>query len=111
MSRLLAELADGSVLPLSECDWIMWAPCGCPSGVAMASVGGRTLATEESVWLDWYDHRADRRKAQGQGFRLELVAHADYAERLLPLFLSACPHAPQWGIGGRPAPPGQATLY
>lgn len=114
MPRLLVELNDG-VFPLEKCDWVMWAPCGCPSGVTVASYGSgahlRVLASEEDLWLDWYDTAKERRKAREQGFHPELVSHQDYVARISPLMQGPCKHDPQWGIGSKKVPVGQASLY
>lgn len=105
------ELDDGQVLPLADCDWIMWAPCGCACGVTVAEFrDGEALTTAEAVWKDWYPNARERLKRREQGFTLTLISHARYAEEVLPKFQGDCPHTPTWGIPARRQTIGQTTL-
>lgn len=87
MVRLLAEI-DGLAVPLSDCDWVMWSPCGCPVGVTVA----RYAATEEAAWKAFYDRKRDSDRAQRQGYRIELVTHARWGTEIKHLMTGRCPH-------------------
>jgi hypothetical protein len=85
--RLLAEI-DGHAVPLSDCDWVKWAPCGCPVGVTVA----RLAVTEEEAWKAFYDRKRDIDRAQRRGYRMELVTHARWGAEVKHLMASPCPH-------------------
>lgn len=85
--RLLAEI-DGLAVPLSDCDWVKWAPCGCPTGVTVA----RYAVTEAEAWKAFYDRKRDIDRAQRQGYRMELVTHARWGAEIKPKMTTRCPH-------------------
>lgn len=93
--RLLAEI-DGQTVPLSECDWVKWAPCGCPVGVTVA----RYAATEHDAWKAFYDRKRDIDRAQRQGYSMELVTHARWGAQVMHLMTSPCPHKETGKEGG-----------
>lgn len=91
MTRLLVEI-DGETLPLRSCDWVKWAPCGCPVGVSVAGEG--LAVTEDDAWRSFYDRKRDSDRARRQGYRMELIPHARYGTEIMPRMLASCPHAP-----------------
>ena len=86
---LHAEIS-GQLVPLSDCDWVKWAPCGCPVGVARA--GEDFAVTEEDAWSEFYDRKRDSDRARRAGARMELVTQARWAAEIMPLMLARCQH-------------------
>lgn len=87
--RLHAEIG-GQMVPLSKCDWVRWAPCGCPTGVSL--VGEGFAVTEEDAWREFYDRKRDADRAQKAGHRMELVTHERWSAEIKPLMMAPCPH-------------------
>jgi hypothetical protein len=89
MPELMVEI-DGQLLPLTNCTWITWAPCGCPCGALTAAFGDEAFATEQQAWQEQYPLKRERDKYQRQGYRLELMSWERY---LAEVDLAAkCPH-------------------
>lgn len=86
--RLLAEI-DGKAVPLAACDWVLWAPCGCPTGVAVAR---EEVVTEAAAWKVFFDTKREGDKRQRLGFRLELMTHARWSAEVCDLMRTRCPH-------------------
>jgi hypothetical protein len=80
MSVFLA--VDGKPVPIEDCSWYYYAPCGCCYGATIAQSGGRVLATEEDAWRDFWSRSDQRRKKQAAGYRFEIGLLAD-AQKLL----------------------------
>lgn len=87
MPDLLVEL-DGKTVPLTACQYVLWAECGCPQGVAVA---GSDIVTEEHAWKLFFDLKRDREKAK-KTRRLELMTHARYRAEVSALMIRPCPH-------------------
>lgn len=91
MPELLVVIDDKPV-PLNDCAWVEYAPCGCAVSVILAAMsdGSRALTTEDHVRHHLDPKKRDRDKAIRQGYRLELMtmdryrAEVDLAVR--------CPH-------------------
>ena len=90
--RLLAEI-DGAVIPLDKCDWVLWAPCGCPCGVTLASYA----PTEDDAWKTLYDYKREITKAQKQGCHLELMTHERWGREVMPAMQARCTHTAKGG--------------
>ncbi|MFJ9740874.1 hypothetical protein [Streptomyces sp. NPDC101166] len=91
MPELLIRLNDQTV-PLHDCCWIEWAPCGCAVSVVMAAMddGSRALPTEDAARRHLEPNKRNRDKQIRQGYRLELMAMDRYrAEVDLAI---RCPH-------------------
>jgi len=86
---LHAEI-DGQMIPLRKCDWVKWAPCGCPVGVSVAGEG--FVVTEDDAWKEFYDRKRDADRARRQGYRMELVTHARWGAEIMPQMTAPCPH-------------------
>ena len=80
----------GEDVPLNDCDWVLWNPCGCPRGVAMA----RYFRTEDAAWLSFFGtwKAASLAQRNEQGLRVELMTHERYSAEVFPLMTGACPH-------------------
>lgn len=91
MPELLVVIDDKPV-PLHDCAWVEYAPCGCAVSVILAAMtdGSHALTTEDQVRCHLDPKKRDRDKAIRQGYRLELMtmdryrAEVDLAVR--------CPH-------------------
>lgn len=91
MPELLIRLNDQTV-PLHDCCWVEWAPCGCAVSVVMAAMrdGSRALTTEDAARRQLEPRKRDRDKQIRQGYRLELMTMDRYrAEVDLAI---RCPH-------------------
>ena len=88
---LHAEI-DGQMVPLRQCDWVKWAPCGCPVGLAVAGEG--YAVTEQDAWKEFYDRKRDADRARRAGYRIELVTHTRWGAEIMPLMTAPCPHRP-----------------
>jgi hypothetical protein len=86
-ATLLADIG-GEHVPLSQCDWVLWAKCGCPRGVASAICA----TTEDEAWRMFFDYKREIDKAKRKGLRLELVTHKRWSDELLALHMAPCPH-------------------
>jgi hypothetical protein len=84
----LAAEIDGQYVPLAKCDWVKFAPCGCPTGVCIASYA----PTEEQAWKEFYEYARDRAKARRDGYRLELMSHERYSREVYPRMKAGCSH-------------------
>jgi hypothetical protein len=88
MPELLVRIEDKTI-PLHDCTWVEYAPCGCAVSVVMSD-GSRALPTEDDARRHLAPKKRDRDKAIRQGYRLELMtmdryrAEVDLAVR--------CPH-------------------
>jgi hypothetical protein len=85
--RLYAEI-DGKPVPLDECDWVLWAACGCPRGVTV----GWSSPTEDAAWKAFFDRKREIDAAKRKGLRLELVTHRRWSDEILALHMAPCPH-------------------
>lgn len=91
MTALLVQV-DGKTLPLTDCCWIEYRPCGCPCSALTADWGDgeNTFATEAQTRKHLSPTKRERDKAAREGYRLELLswdryrAEIDHAAR--------CPH-------------------
>ncbi|MFJ2676340.1 hypothetical protein [Streptomyces sp. NPDC087525] len=90
MPELMVQI-DGQTVPLGNCVWITWAPCGCPCGVLNAAFGDEVFATEEQAWREKFPTKRERDKYQRQGYHLELMGWDRY-RRDIDL-AARCPHA------------------
>lgn len=91
--NLLAEIG-GQQVPLTDCDWVLWGPCGCPFGVTVGATknGSIVHATEESAWRSFYDTLRDIRKALRRGEHLELITHARWSAEVADRMKVRCTH-------------------
>ena len=90
MTGTLCALIDGNPVPLSECDYVMLAACGCPVGMTLA--GERfSVITEADAWKALGYSKTGAERERRLGFRMELMTHARNVIEVLPLF-GKCPH-------------------
>ena len=87
---LLVQIND-QTLPLTECVWITWAPCGCPCGALTAAYGDTAHATEEQALNAIYETKRERTKYVKQGYRVELMGWDRYRAEID--LTGKCPHA------------------
>lgn len=86
--RLFVEI-DGKNVPLDQCDWVMWASCGCPVGVTV----GRLSPTEEAAWKEFYPSKRERDRKRRLGLRMELVTHERWRTEIAEAMKGPCPHS------------------
>lgn len=89
MPELMVQI-DGQTLPLTDCVWITWAPCGCPVGALTAAYGDEAHATEQQAWQEKYPLKRERDRYQRQGYRLELMGWPRYRAEIN--LAARCPH-------------------
>lgn len=91
MPELLVRIDDKTV-PLHDCAWVEYAPCGCAVSVMVAAMrdGTRALATEDDARRHLDPKKRDRDKAIRQGYRLELMTMDRYRTEVD--LAVRCPH-------------------
>ena len=94
MTITLSATIDGKHVPLTDCDWVPWRPCGCPQGVSRAATShGVYAADEDAAWKEFYDLKRDRVQAQRKGLRMELMSHERYCREVSDRMKVRCDHA------------------
>ena len=84
---------EGQRVPLGSCDWVLWAPCGCPCGVSMAATKhGVRAGDEDAAWRCFYDTKREVARAQREGYRVELMSHNRYSSEVYSRMTVRCPH-------------------
>lgn len=89
--KLMVEL-DGVTVPLADCDYVLWKPCGCPRGVSVARLD---VVTEDDAWKSFFPTKRERERVQRQGHRMELMTHTRYLAEVYELMRAKCPHGQQ----------------
>jgi hypothetical protein len=84
-------LVDGTPVSLSDCDWVLFGPCGCAEGLHVAAYRDGTVAAadEEAAWLAFYERKRERDKARRDGHRVVLMTHDRCRAEVT---LAHCPH-------------------
>lgn len=107
MPELMVKLDNEATVPLRSCDWVFYAPCGCPRGVMMAVVGDEVSHDEDSAFLHFF-YEGNKREAlalakreRGRGVTARLVSHDQYKAEVYPAMLVKCTHRP--GLGASDA--------
>jgi hypothetical protein len=96
-TAFLVEI-DGKPHPIDDCSWLMFAPCGCMSGICMMH---EDTMSEEQAWVSFEPNAEQRRRDQKAGFGV--VAGLRTAVKDLG---DKCPHTPTWGVAKTPIPDG-----
>jgi len=87
--RLMVEL-DGATVPLDDCEYVLWNPCGCPRGVTICRYG---VVSEEDAWRSFFPTKRERDRERKRGLRMELMTHERWVAEVMPLMrLRECPH-------------------
>ncbi|MEU8829422.1 hypothetical protein [Streptomyces sp900116325] len=81
MPDLMVQI-DGQTLPLKDCSWSMWAPCGCMVAISLAVGGEQILATEEQAHKNHSPRKRDRDREIRLGYRWELITMARYRNEI-----------------------------
>ncbi len=92
MSATLYAEVEGKPVPLDQCDWVLWKPCGCLQAIAVASIPGHLIATEEQAWKQFFRAADGRRKARVAGLHVGLTTHQRWVADLMEGFGKPCPH-------------------
>lgn len=74
----------GQPVPIDDCSWYYYAPCGCCYGATLAMVdgGSRALVSEEDAWREFVSRADRRREKKAAGYRFEVGLRTD-ADKLL----------------------------
>jgi hypothetical protein len=84
---------DGKPVPLDECNWVMWGPCGCPWGVTMCGVHrSYRVITEDDAWKQFYDRKKERDIARRCGTRMELMTFERWKAEVCERMKTVCHH-------------------
>lgn len=84
-------LDDGRSFPLTECDWALLRPCGCPEAIMHATgAWGDVIGDESGAWKQLYDLGPERER--------ETLRRVGWTVKLMPIdeavaaFMAKCPH-------------------
>jgi len=104
MTTVLFEI-DGKPTPIDDCSWLMYAPCGCMTGISTVRDGVMSL---DEAWRQFEPNAEQRRRDEKAGFRVEVGLRE--AAKAISV---ECPHDPKWGVAKTPIPKGHqwARLY
>ena len=83
---------DGVIVPLADCDWVLWTSCGCPAGVTVAVSGTEVKLTEDSALRAFCRTKRERDKAQRDGEHLELMTHQRWCDEVAERMKVRCTH-------------------
>jgi hypothetical protein len=86
-SRLLVEV-EGAIHELGDCDWVLWAPCGCPVG----TLAGYAASDAEAAMKEFYPLKRDRDRRKNLGYHMELMTHGRWKSEISERMRVACPH-------------------
>lgn len=78
-------------------EWVLYRPCGCPSGCALARPG---LVTEAEAWAEFYPVPEDQARRRREGYRFTLMTRAEWARDVVPGMKAGCPHAKETAASG-----------
>ena len=94
MGVIISAEIDGRYVPLTECDWVLWDPCGCPIGVTVGALpdGSMVTASEEAAWAHLYDGGREVARAQDRGEHLEFMTSERYRREVADRLGAPCPH-------------------
>lgn len=103
MSVTISAEIDGRHVPLADCDWVLWARCGCVVGLTVAAFPGLShiCATEDQAWPALYDGSAEITQAKERGEHWELITRERTRAEILPSFGNRCPHVKDSSEGER----------
>jgi hypothetical protein len=101
VTTLLTVIGAKNV-PLADCDWVLWSPCGCAQAVSVAQIPGVTIADEDTAWANFsdlggledeaLDEALEEMAAQkAAGWRVELITH-ERCKAVLDGWGKPCPH-------------------
>lgn len=89
MTATIKVEINGELLDRNQCAWFQYAPCGCVSGVAMAT---HMPLDEEAAWIDFAEGKRAVKRLRAAGYRFVLDRRS-----ALPDPWNDCPHDPKWG--------------
>lgn len=81
MADLMVQI-DGETVPLADCNWSMWAECGCMVAITMAVIDSLVLATAEQAHKDHSPRKRDRDRETRLGYRWELITTDRYRREI-----------------------------
>lgn len=89
MMRVLVELGDGETVPLSECEWVWYQPCGCPFACATAETPDEDLA-----WREMFRTKREADRQRRSGVTSELMTFQRWRDEIADRMRTTyqCPH-------------------
>lgn len=94
MSAPLYVKVDEEVVPLSDCNWVLYRSCGCSSGVTVGDLPGlhrQPVTSEALAWREFFGTKREAEQAEKRGARIELMTHTRYCSDVAPTF-GRCSH-------------------
>lgn len=97
MTTLMVQLDDGLTVPLRECDWVFYHPCGCPRGCMSAVCASWTITDEDAAFREFFDEGRKReteatiKRERKAGTTARLIAGKELRE-FLDRLKDRCPH-------------------
>lgn len=97
---------DGEEVPLTECDWIQVAPCGCINAVQVAQLTGSPHVVPDAdaaaIGFTATETKVEAERDRKAGFVVKLVRHEDFRK----MDFGGCTCEPKWGLTVTPIPDG-----
>lgn len=99
MTELMVRLDDGQTVPLADCEWVFYEPCGCPRGVMAAVILDRPMHDEDTAFYEFFDDGYKRttaaavKRERKRGVTAELMSVERYRAEVNPRLRGKCPHA------------------
>lgn len=104
---------DGQPVPVEQCFWMQFSPCGCASGVAVADLRGAPLITEDLARIEFTrtNTKLEVERDKAAGYTMKLVTRQQYRDTYMEQIKGSCPHDPKWGHVVPPIPEGFEWRY
>jgi len=104
MPELMVKLESGETVELRECDWVFYAPCGCPRGVMSPFIMSTAIYDEGAAFTAFFDDGRKRttqatvKRERESGVTAELMLHDRYRAEVYPRMTAKCPHTAQTSL-------------
>lgn len=98
MPELMVQI-NGRTVPLRDCEWVFYEPCGCPRGVMDASICDQPIYDEDAAFREFFDTGYKRqtdaavKRERERGVTAELMTVERYRVEVNPRLRGKCPHA------------------
>ena len=89
--KFIVEI-DGQQVPLADCFWVRFNPDGCAEGSTYAVSGNEVIGTPEQAHQRFEHRQRDRAREIRQGYRHELLTHAQWDDQARACLLGQCGH-------------------
>lgn len=78
-------------------EWVLYRPCGCPVGCAIARSG---VMTEDEAWADFYPRPEEQAGRRREGYWFKLMTRAEWDRDVVPGMRAGCPHVKKPAASG-----------